>query len=102
MRESSGSASEAASPSVERFASYAAVALLTGFAAMTLQTVLMRIGGFSLGASHFTFAMVVAAFVACIALGSLVPQVRIDNSDEALLLPDNPARVGYDRFKQGL
>jgi spermidine synthase len=54
-----------------RFAAYAGVALLAGFAMMTLQTTLNRIGGLAFGASHFTFAMVVAVFVLCIALGSL-------------------------------
>jgi spermidine synthase len=49
---------------------YAGSALLIGFAAMTLQTVLIRVGGLSLGASQFTFAMVVAVFVLCIAVGS--------------------------------
>jgi len=49
---------------------YAAVAALVGFAAMTLETVLIRLGGLSLGSSSFTFAMVVAVFVLCIALGS--------------------------------
>jgi len=53
------------------FAAYALVATLLGFAMMATQTVLIRIGGLSLGASHFTFAMVVAVFVLCIALGSL-------------------------------
>src|SRR5262245_32953870 len=53
-----------------RVAAYAAVALLAGFAMMTLQTTLNRIGGLAFGASHFTFAMVVAVFVLCIALGS--------------------------------
>jgi spermidine synthase len=48
------------------------VALLVGFAAMCLQTVLIRVGGLSLGSSNFTFAMVVAVFVLCIALGSFV------------------------------
>jgi spermidine synthase len=37
---------------------------------MTIQIVLIRIGGLSFGASQFTFSMVVAAFVLCIALGS--------------------------------
>ena len=50
--------------------SFAAVALLTGFAMMTLQTVLIRLGGLSFGSSQFTFSMVVAVFVLCIALGS--------------------------------
>lgn len=52
------------------FAPYAAVALLAGFAMMAIQTVLNRVGGMAFGASHFTFAMVVAVFVLCIALGS--------------------------------
>ena len=51
-------------------ASFAAVALLVGFAMMTLQTVLIRLGGLSFGSSQFTFSMVVAVFVLCIALGS--------------------------------
>ncbi|MHC4934088.1 MAG: fused MFS/spermidine synthase, partial [Planctomycetota bacterium] len=58
-------------PSVAGFGAYAAVALLVGFAMMTVQAVLIRIGGLSLGSSPFTFAMVVAVFVLCIALGSL-------------------------------
>jgi len=53
-----------------RFAGYASVVLLSGFAMMCIQTTLNRIGSLSLGASHFTFAMVVAVFVLCIALGS--------------------------------
>jgi predicted membrane-bound spermidine synthase len=52
------------------FASYAGVALLAGFAMMTLQTAMNRLGALALGASHFTFSMVVATFVLCIALGS--------------------------------
>lgn len=52
------------------FAAYACVALLGGFAMMTVQTVLIRVAGLAFGSSHFTFAMVVAAFVLCIALGS--------------------------------
>ena len=54
-----------------RFAAFAAVALLSGFAMVTLQTTLNRLGALALGASQFTFAMVVAVFVLCIALGSL-------------------------------
>ncbi len=49
----------------------AATALLAGFAMMALQTTLNRIGALSLGASHFTFAIVVATFVFCISIGSL-------------------------------
>ena len=55
---------------VSGFASFAAVALLTGFAMMTLQSVLIRLGGLTFGSSQFTFSMVVAVFVLCIALGS--------------------------------
>jgi predicted membrane-bound spermidine synthase len=57
---------------LEGFAVFAAVALLLGFAMMSTQTVLIRVGALSFGASHFTFAMVVAVFVLCIAVGSLV------------------------------
>jgi spermidine synthase len=63
-------AEESAGP-LPRFAAYAAVALLAGFAMMSLQTIFNRIGALALGASHFTFGMVVAVFVFCIALGSL-------------------------------
>lgn len=58
-------------PRVAGFAVFAGVAVLLGFSMMSLQTVLIRVGGLALGASHFTFAMVVAVFVLCIALGSL-------------------------------
>ncbi len=54
----------------QRLGRLAAVALLAGFAMMTLQTVLVRLGALSFGASQFTFSMVVAVFVLCIALGS--------------------------------
>ena len=54
----------------EGFAVLSLVALLAGFGMMTLQTVLNRVGALALGASHFTFAMVVATFVLSIALGS--------------------------------
>lgn len=67
--DSAGSAPPAHSIS---FAPFAVVALLLGFAMMAIQTVLIRIGGLSLGASHFSFAMLVATFVLCIALGSLL------------------------------
>jgi spermidine synthase len=53
-----------------RFPLFAAVALLCGFAMMAAQTVLIRLGALALGASQLTFSMVVAAFVACIAVGS--------------------------------
>jgi spermidine synthase len=62
---------EVSDPRVAGFRAYALVALLSGFAMMALQVVFIRLGGLSLGSSHFTFAMVVAVFVLCIALGSL-------------------------------
>ncbi|MGI9590813.1 MAG: fused MFS/spermidine synthase, partial [Myxococcota bacterium] len=54
------------------YAAFAAAALLLGFAMMAIQTVLIRVGGLAFGASHFTFAIVVAVFVLCIAVGSLI------------------------------
>jgi predicted membrane-bound spermidine synthase len=65
-------AEPAAGEPVPRFAAWAGVALLAGFAMMALQTTLNRIGALALGSSQFTFAMVVAVFVLCLALGSLV------------------------------
>ncbi len=58
-------------PEVEGSALYAAAACLLGFAMMSTQTAMIRLSGLSFGASHFTFAMVVAVFVLAIALGSL-------------------------------
>ncbi len=57
---------------VEGFAAYAAIALLTGFAMMTVQTTVIRIGALSMGPSQFTFSMVVAVFVLSIAVGSFL------------------------------
>jgi spermidine synthase len=56
---------------VQNFSMYAAASLLAGFAMMALQTTLNRIAGLAFGSSHFTFAIIVAIFVLCIALGSL-------------------------------
>jgi predicted membrane-bound spermidine synthase len=61
-------ASTAARPA--GFAAYLALALLVGFAMATLQTAFIRLGALAFGASQFTFSMVVAVFVLCIALGS--------------------------------
>src|SRR5690606_35942632 len=61
------------------FTAFIAIALLVGFAMMVLQTVLIRISGLSFGSSQFTFSMVVAVFVLCIAIGSfavsLLPRI---------------------------
>ncbi len=61
----------AAAAPVARFAAWASVSLLAGFAMMALQTTFNRVGALAYGASQFTFASIVAVFVACIALGSL-------------------------------
>ncbi|MDE0887308.1 MAG: fused MFS/spermidine synthase [Myxococcota bacterium] len=58
--------------SSSNFAPFMAVALLTGFAMMAVQTTLIRLAGLSFGSSQFTFSMVVAVFVLCIALGSFL------------------------------
>jgi len=55
---------------IKGFANYAAAALCVGFSMMSLQMIMIRIGGLSIGASQFAFSMVVAVFVLCIALGS--------------------------------
>jgi spermidine synthase len=54
---------------------YRVAALLVGFAMMVLQTIVIRVGGLALGASDYTFTMVVAVFVLCIALGSGIVSV---------------------------
>jgi predicted membrane-bound spermidine synthase len=51
-------------------AALCAVSLLCGFAMMTVQAVLIRVGALAFGSSQLTFSMVVAVFVLCIALGS--------------------------------
>jgi spermidine synthase len=52
-------------------ASFLGVAFLVGFAMMTLQAMVIRVGGLSLGASPNTFAVVVSIFVLGIGAGSL-------------------------------
>ncbi len=60
----------AAAEPAPRIAAWSGIALLAGFAMMALQTTFNRVGALALGSSHFTFAMVVAVFVLCLALGS--------------------------------
>jgi hypothetical protein len=57
------------------FGIYSVVALLAGFAMMALQTTFNRLGGLIFGSSHFTFGIVVAVFVLCIAMGSFAVSV---------------------------
>lgn len=56
--------------SARRLASAVTVALLSGCAMLTLQVVINRVAAFSFGSSPFTFSIVVATFVSCIAAGS--------------------------------
>jgi len=67
------------------FAVYGTVALLVGFAMMVLQTIVIRMGGLSFGSSEYTFAMVVAVFVLCIARGSFSVSSRANIGRFALL-----------------
>ena len=67
----SAASSAEATPRVEGYYGLITVAALSGFAMMTIQTILNRIGALAFGASLFTFSMVVAVFVLSIALGSL-------------------------------
>ncbi len=86
-----GAQAPLASPTAS-LAPYALIAFLGGFAMMALQTVANRIGALSLGSSHFTFAMIAALFVLCIALGSFtvaalprIPRALIVGSQWALV-----------------
>lgn len=70
IRKESATVDVATDAATVRLGVYAPVALLAGFGAMALQTVLIRVAGLGLGSSEFTFTMVVAVFVLCIAFGS--------------------------------
>ncbi|MEN8160458.1 MAG: fused MFS/spermidine synthase, partial [Myxococcota bacterium] len=70
--DSAGEAAVAAERVPRSFFALALVAVLAGFGMMVLQTTFNRVVGLALGSSHFAFAMVVAVFVLCIALGSFV------------------------------
>jgi spermidine synthase len=69
-------------------ASFAAIACLAGFAMMTLQTVIVRMGALAFGASQFSFSMVVACFVLCIALGSYAVSALGERIPRSLLPVD--------------
>src|SRR5262249_215760 len=90
-----------AAVSAHEFWPLAVVAFLCGFAMMCVQTVLNRLGALALGASHFTFAIVVATFVSCIALGSFVvsvaPRVR-DGAAVVAVLVLAATLLGLYRF----
>jgi len=42
---------------------------------------------------------IVATGLVTLALGSLIPQLEVDNSEEAFLHGDDPERIRYDRFR---
>src|SRR5262249_41473983 len=67
------------------FAVYGTVALLVGFAMMVLQTIVIRVGGLAFGSSEYTFAVVVAVFVLCIARGSFWVSARSEIGRFALV-----------------
>ena len=96
-----GVAPAAGSSVTHAFLPFAVAAFLCGFAMMCMQTVLNRLGGLAFGASHFTFAMVVAAFVSCIALGSFVvsmlPRIR-DSAVVVAVLLLAASLAALDRF----
>ncbi len=55
---------------------------------------------FARGVLRWRWPAIVILIAVTIGLGSLVPQVRTDNSQESFLKKDDPARAGYDRFKE--
>jgi uncharacterized protein len=44
--------------------------------------------------------VIAGALLATFALGSLLPGLRVDNSEDAFLHPGDPERVRYDRFRE--
>ena len=94
-------AAAAASATSRAFLPFAVAAFLCGFAMMCMQTVLNRLGGLAFGASHFTFAMVVATFVLSIALGSfavsMLPRIH-DAAVVVAVLLLAAVLAGLDRF----
>ena len=78
--------SPAATPQVEGYYGLITVAALSGFAMMTIQTILNRIGALAFGASLFTFSMVVAVFVLSIALGSLAVSALRNISSRVIVI----------------
>jgi len=61
-----------AARSVRSVRSVTLIAFLSGFAFLTLETAVIRVGYLSLGGSAHTLALVLAVFVACVAAGALV------------------------------
>ncbi len=57
-------------PRIETFYSIS-IAFLSGFIALSLQTLMMRVFGFSLGSSEYSFCTIVAVYILMLALGAL-------------------------------
>ena len=55
---------------------------------------------FARGVIRWRWLAIAATAAATLALGSLLPDLRVDNSDESFLRPDAPARVAYDAFQE--
>lgn len=49
---------------------------------------------------RFRWAAILLFVAASLGLGSQLPKLRVDNSDESFLRRDDPARISYDRFKE--
>lgn len=79
-RQSAGAAQESASGGEvlppQRLLALVAVAGAGGFVSITLQTVLVRVTALTIGASVYTFGMVLSAFIFALALGAWVISER--------------------------
>jgi predicted RND superfamily exporter protein len=49
--------------------------------------------------SRWRWAAIAAIGLVTLALGSLIPRLEVDNSEEAFLRGDDPERIRYDRFR---
>jgi len=49
---------------------------------------------------RWRWVAIVAVALSTAVLGSFVPDLRVDNSEEAFLMPDDPERLLYDRFRE--
>ena len=56
--------------------------------------------GFARQVIRFRWLAIAILFGLSIGLGSLIPDIRVDNSDESFLKDDSPARIAYDRFQE--
>lgn len=61
-----------------------AIAFLSGFYVMTLENILIRLTGFAIGSSAYSFSLIVAVFILCIALGSMAFDSRKRSRERVL------------------